>query len=203
MKRFALVVFVVFGILFSLLLVWRLSGIVLLFVASLAVAATLRGPIDWLIQRRVPRPIAILLVYVSCGAAALGLLVVLYDRLGLELAPLSEDLGLIYARLRERFTVLEQIGPAVYGQFPTPEELTKLLTDGQLTDVEHVLTGAAQNFAGSLGKLMLVLVLSIYWTADRLRFERLALSLLPVYQRGVGTPPLARDRIRVGPLSAQ
>ncbi len=184
MKRFALFVTVIFAMLLGLLLAWRLSSLVLAFVASLAVAATLRAPIEWLMVRRVPRGLAILLVYGMFGALAVLLLVVLYERLGSELAPLSEDLGLIYARLRERFTILQQIGPGIYGQFPTPEQMTQLLTDGQISNVEHALAGMAQGLAGSLGQFVLVLVLSIYWTVDNLRFERAALSLLPAYRRG-------------------
>jgi predicted PurR-regulated permease PerM len=45
-----------------------------------------------------------------------------------------------------------------------------------------VLTGivtTAQNFFSILGQMAIVLILSLYWSADQFRFERLALSLIP------------------------
>ena len=173
----------VFAILLGLVLAWRLSDIVLMFVASLVVSATLRAPIEWLAARRVPRGLAILFSYAVVALSALGLIVVLYWRLGTELSSISEDLSTIYARLRTQFGVLGQVGPGVFSRFPTPEQLTRLLTDSRVGYMERSLMAAGQNLAGTLGNLALVLILSIYWTADRLRFERLALSLLPVHRR--------------------
>ena len=183
MKRFALFVALVFAILFGLVLAWRLSNIVLMFVASLVVAATLHAPIECLAARRVPRPLAMLLVYMAVGAGAVGLAAFLFSALGQELVSLSEDLSYIYARLRTQFGVLAQFGPSVFGWFPTPEQMTTLLTDEPAGELARSLLGAGQNLAGTLSNLALVLILSIYWTADRLRFERLALSLLPVHRR--------------------
>ena len=39
--------------------------------------------------------------------------------------------------------------------------------------------GVAQNFFSTLGQVAIILILSLYWSADQYRFERLALSLLP------------------------
>ena len=127
--------------------------------------------------------LAMLLVYSAVGAGAVGLAAFLFSALGQELVSLSEDLSYIYARLRMQFGVLAQFGPSMSGWFPTPEQMTTLLTDEPAGELARSLLGAGQNLAGRLGNLALVLILSIYWTADRLRFERLALSLLPVHRR--------------------
>ena len=39
--------------------------------------------------------------------------------------------------------------------------------------------GVAQNFFTTVGQIAIILILSLYWSADQFRFERLALSLLP------------------------
>ena len=39
--------------------------------------------------------------------------------------------------------------------------------------------GLAQNFFSTLGYIAIVIILSLYWSADQFRFERLGLSLLP------------------------
>jgi predicted PurR-regulated permease PerM len=61
--------------------------------------------------------------------------------------------------------------------------MTRLITDGRVGNLERALVDAGQSLAGSLGDLALVLILSIYWSADRLHFERLVLSLLPARRR--------------------
>ncbi len=198
MKRFALFVVIVFAILLGLLLAWRLSEIVLMFVASLAVAATLRVPMEWLVARRVPQGLAILLLYAVIGLAGLGLLVLLYGQLGRELANLSEELNYLYARLRTQFSMLGQLGLGFAGRFPTPEQMTRLLTDNQIGDLERTVMGTGGSLAGTLGNVLLVVILSIYWTADRLRFERLALALLPVKQRAMARTIWRTIEARVG-----
>lgn len=198
MKRFAVFVAVVFAILLGFLLTWQLSEVVLMFVASLAVAATLRAPMEWLMARRVPQGVAILLIYGLIGLAAFGLLVFLYGQLGRELANLSEELSYLYSRLRVQFSLLGQLGPGFTGRFPTPEQMTQLLTDSQVGNLERVVMGTGENLAGLLGNALLVLILSIYWTADRLRFERLGLSLLPVKHRAAARTIWRSIEERVG-----
>lgn len=198
MKRFALFVAVVFAILLGVLLAWQLSEVVLMFVASLVVAATLRAPMEWLVARRVPQGLAILLVYGVIGVAAFGLLVFLYGQLGRELATLSEELSFLYARLRIQFGMIGQFGPGFTGRFPTPEQMTRLLTDSQVGSFERAVMGGGQNLAGLLGDALLVLILSIYWTADRLRFERLGLSLLAVKHRAAARTIWRTIETRVG-----
>ena len=39
--------------------------------------------------------------------------------------------------------------------------------------------GIAQNFFSTLGQIAIILILSLYWSADQFRFERLGLTLLP------------------------
>jgi putative permease len=183
MRRLFLFVMLVCAILFGLVLAWRLADIVLMFVASLVVAAALRAPIDWLTTRGTPRALAMLLVYGAVSAGAAGLVIFLFGALDRELVSLSEDLSFIYAHLRTQFGVLAQVVPSTSGRLPTPEQMMALITRVRVGELELSLLGAGQTLATRLGNLALVFVLSIYWTADRLRFERLALSLLPVHGR--------------------
>jgi len=185
MKRFTLFVAVVFAVGLGLVLAWRLSDIILMFLASLAVAATLRAPIEWLAARRVPRALATALMYLLLIVSGVGLFVLLYQALGNELGALSEELSQIYARIGQLLSGFRgEYGSAVYARFPTPEQLTQLLTDSNVGDLERSLLGAGQGLASTLTNAVLALILSIYWTADRLRFERLALSFVPAQRRG-------------------
>lgn len=185
MKRFTLLVAVVFAVGLVLVLAWRLSDIILMFIASLAVAATLRAPIEWLAARRVPRALATALMYLGLIGGGLGLFILLYETLGDELGALSEELSVIYARMGQLLSGFRgEYGSAITARFPTPEQLTQLLTDSNVGDMERAVLGAGQSVARTLTDAVLALILSIYWTADRLRFERLALSFVPAHRRG-------------------
>jgi len=177
-RRLALFAVAVYAVLLGLVVVWRLQDIVLVLLASLAAAATARPLIQWLESRRVPTGLAVLAVYLAAGLGAAAILLVLYDRLGQELGSVAEDLGYVYARLRAEFRFLEPISPSVSARFPTPEQLTQWLTDSEVGALEQTVMAAGQNFVRLVGDAALVLILSIYWTADRLRFERLVLSFL-------------------------
>jgi predicted PurR-regulated permease PerM len=65
------------------------------------------------------------------------------------------------------------------GQLPPSAELYQTLTNQNGVPVLTSFFGVAQNIFDVLSKIMIVIVLSLYWSADQFRFERLGLSLLP------------------------
>ncbi len=184
MKRFALAVLLVFAVLTLAVILWRISSIVFLFIASLAIAAATRAPIEALMDRKVARPLAVLAVYgfVLITIGALGYF--LYTTLGRELGSISEDLTTIYRTLAVRWGGgLLQNSPALATRLPTPEQLGQLLAGGEFTGVLRQVAGFTTGVADFLTHAGIAMVLSIYWISDRLHFERLLLSLLPPTQR--------------------
>jgi predicted PurR-regulated permease PerM len=184
MRRFALSVLIIFALLFAAVILWRISAIVLLFIASLAIAAATRGPIEGLMARRVPRGIAVAVVYLTILVVFGALGFFLYQSLGRELGNISEDLSAIYRNLAVRWggNLAEDL-PALSARLPTPEQLGQLLAGEQLTGLAQRLMGVTSGISNFLTYAGISLVVSIYWIADRLRFERLLLSLLPPAQR--------------------
>lgn len=186
MKRFLAYVAVVLATLAGLFLLWQIRLVVGIFLLSLLVSAAVRPIIVRLTARGVPRTLAMLLTYLS-GLSLLGLGGYLLS------GPLVGELDL----LADRFTVTYDIlypaweqgnafEQAVAGRLPPPQRLYDLLAseEGQL------LAQAAFSFTRSVISLLsgslLVLVLSVYWSADRAHFERLWLSLLSPGQRSRG-----------------
>jgi putative permease len=183
MKDFALKITVVFAILLAGLALWQVRSIVMVFVVSLAITATVRAPMAHLIERGLRRGIAMLVVY---GVGLGGLLILFYllsFPLALEFTTLSDNLMLAYTRLQEGRAVFSRFDPLIADRLPTVEELAAILTGDQLTVFGEAVINATQNLGGIIGQFLLAMVLSIYWTADQLRFERFWLSLLPVAQR--------------------
>lgn len=137
-------------------------------------------------------------MYGVVGLSLRALLIVLYDRLGSELASVSEDLGYVYARLRAEFRFLAQLAPSEAARLPTPDQVTQWLTDHDIGRLEQDFMAAGQGVTRTLGDAALVLILSVYWTADHLRFERFVLSLIPADRRAVTRRLWRRIEDRLG-----
>jgi predicted PurR-regulated permease PerM len=184
MKRFALAVLIVLALCTAAIILWRISSIVFLFLGSLAIAAAARAPIEAISSRGVPRAVGVALVYgvliILLGALAFFF----YQALGQELGNITEDLSNIYRTLVVRWggQMAENL-PALSARLPTPEELGQALGGEGLMSVVQRLSGVTSGLTTFLTFASIAIVVSIYWIADRLRFERVLLSLLPATQR--------------------
>lgn len=183
MKHLALTITTTLATLAFILLVWQLRSIVLLFLFSLLIAATLRSPVEALIQRGMRRWLSVLLIYglVIVGVTIwLGLLLM---PLAHELARLAQAVALLYERTYALIKAGMGADSALFGRLPSSTAVGQLLLENQPATLAKHLLGFTQSFAFLIGQAILALVLSVYWTVDRLHFERLWLSLLAPEQR--------------------
>lgn len=183
MKHLALTITTTLATLAVILLIWQLRSIFLLFLFSLIIAATLRSPIERLIQRGLKRWLAMLIMYGLMVVGLAGLLSLLALPLALELDTLTHDLAQLYER--GYGLALDRAGAdnALLGRLPSAEAVGQLLVENQPAVLAKRVLGFTQGFAFLIGQAILGVVLSIYWAADQLHFERLWLSLLAPEQR--------------------
>lgn len=163
-----------------LLLLWQFSVAILLFLLSLAVTATLRPLINSLTGRYVPKRLALGFIYGLLVAAIVSSILLISPPLLDELQRATDDFVSNYDRAKAEWpqrgslfqqTIAEQLPPSA-------DFYRALTTEGGIPILEGIF-GIASNFFSNLGQIAIVLVLSLYWSADQFRFERLALSLLP------------------------
>ena len=171
---------VVLATLMILLLVWQFISAIVLFILSLAVAAALRPLINSLTGRYVPKRIALGVIYFLLTAAILSSFWMIGTPLLDELQTATDDSIAAYDRAKAEWpqsgTVFQQ---TLAEQLPPSADLYQVLTSEQGIPALAGVFGAAQNFFSTLGQIAIILILSLYWSADQFRFERLALSLLP------------------------
>ena len=171
---------VVLTTLVILLLIWQFSFAIVLFLLSLAVAAALRPLILSMTGRNMPKRLALAFVYSLLIAAILSSFLLLGPPLLAEVQTAIDDFIANYDRAKvdwpERGTLFQQ---TVAEQLPPSTDLYEVLTTEEGLPALAGVFGFAQNFFSSLGSIALVIILSLYWSADQFRFERLALSLLP------------------------
>jgi putative permease len=163
-----------------LLLLWQFSVAIVLFLLSLALAAALRPLINSITGRNIPKRLALGIIYFLLIAAILSSLLLLSPPVLDEIQRAADDFITNYDLAKEawprRGTLFQQ---TLAEQLPPSADLYQALArEGGIP----VLTGVfsiAQNFFSILGQIAIVIILSLYWSADQFRFERLSLSLLP------------------------
>jgi predicted PurR-regulated permease PerM len=161
-------------------LLWQFSEAIVLFLLSLAVAAAIRPLISSITGRNVPKRIALGIVYFLLVAAIVSSLFLVSQPLFAEIQRASDDLVANYDRIKAEWPLRGSVFQQTLAeQLPPSAEFYQALTSSEGVPVLTGVFGIAQNFFTILGQIAIVLVLSLYWSADQFRFERLGLSLLP------------------------
>jgi len=163
----------------GLILVWQFRLALVLFLFSLAISSAFLPLIDMLTSRRIPRGLALLISYSAAIALIVWLLWIMGGVLLDEVEQASNQIALAYEKLHPTLAGQELLS----GMFPPPEDLFFGQGSGEGIWFVQNLMNATSSVAAFLGSLGLVIILSLYWSADRLNFERLLLSLIPVEQR--------------------
>ncbi|MGQ0602059.1 MAG: AI-2E family transporter [Anaerolineales bacterium] len=183
MKRLAWLTAWVLATGLGLLLLWQFRAVVLLFLLSLMVAASVRPLIDRLTEAGFPRTIALLAVYLvgvviagawlyAAGAAALE-----------ELERGGNQFVAAYDRLWAEWPEGTRVQQVLIQWLPRPEALYRNLASEQMGILLPSLLGITLSVVDVFSQVLAVVMLSLYWSVDRVRFERLWLSLLAAPER--------------------
>ena len=179
MKRVAWFTIVIFATFTLALLFWEFRVAVVLFALSLVVAATVRPLVDRFAARGVPRGLALLLTYVICIGGVIALVMILSGPLLTDLQQLAKNVAGSYEQMRTQWPTGSAFQQTLAHQLPSTTDLYQIFT-GLLP---QAVLGVTLGTFDLLGQLMIVLVLSVYWSADQEHFKRLWLSLLPFERR--------------------
>lgn len=184
MKRVVVYAVVVLSTLALLFLIWYFRTVIIFFILSLFVAAAARPIISRLTEYGIPLTLSIILTYaLSLGLVVIWLFIINQSFLN-ELQGLVNQIAATYEIIQpvwaEEGTAFQQ---AIAGRLPPPPQLYEALAaeDGAL--LAQSLFAVVRSIGSVLAGIAIVLVLSIYWSIDRVRFERILLSLVPANRR--------------------
>jgi putative permease len=182
-RRLALLSATVLATLAGALALWELRAALVLVLLAIATSAAVRPFVDFWTARRVPTPVALGLTWVL-GLALPALLLVWLATGAIvdDLRGTGDGLLRLHARIGEEWPAGNAAQRAIAARLPSTD-VTATLATTDLSDVVRRGVGLGVNVFSALGGLAIVLVLSIFWTANRDMFERLWLSLVPVDQR--------------------
>ena len=184
MRRLAWYTTVVLGTAIVVLLLWQFRAEFLVFLLSLAMAAAGRPIINHLNDRYNLSPgLASILIY-TVGLTLIGVLFYIISGLLLaELQQAANNFALTYELIKAQWPQGTAFQQAVAERVPPPTEFYQALAGERGVVLLETLFGVTSSFFAIIGQIFIILVLSVYWSVDRARFERLWLSLLPAEQR--------------------
>lgn len=144
------------GIIFGIWFLIQIRQVILLLFVSLILVSALHSPVDFLEKRKVPRSLAILLLYVLIMAAVFGILAII-------IPPFVEQTNNLISRLP---VLIESINRFLtYYQIPTQDLVTRLSTElGRLGgNLFKITTGVLSTFLGVITLLVLTFYLLLEW----------------------------------------
>lgn len=178
MKRFAAYLLVVAATLALLYLLWLLRAVVGVFVLSLFFAAAVRPIITRLKQRGLRTGLALALTYGVIILFVVLTLVAVSQPLVAEGQELANTLGRSYDVNYARWANGSEFQQMVTARLPHPNDLYESLAAEEGRVLANALITVGQTVGTVVAALVLVVVVSIYWTVDQAHFERVWLSLV-------------------------
>ena len=168
------------GVLFGLYLLYRLEGVIDWIVLAIFVAVALNPAVNALNRRRLPRPVAILLVF-------LAVLITLLIIVRLALPSLVGQVQGIANVLQEPGGLTNQVRklaqPLGLGDFVETLRPQIDALPGQLSGAVGSFTTVTANAFNTVAALVTIIVLTIFFLNDGAQIVNVGLKLLPEEQR--------------------
>lgn len=183
MRRLAWRTTVIVATAMGLIGLWRFSGIVLLVLLSLMLAAILRPLVETLTRWGLPRWAALGGAFAGSGVAVLLLGYFAVTAMVQDLAQAGHDLAASYGYIQQHWPKGNGLQQALVARLPAMESFPKALAEMPLGTAAQQVLGVSFSIFELAANLLIIAVLSIYWSANQHRFERLWLSLLPIEER--------------------
>ena len=169
--------------LLALVVLWQFQIVVVYVLISLTLAAALRPLANRLVGRSLLVRAAWLLLYLV-ALATFGCLLFLTGEAAIrEIQLLAQTVSVQDAWRLPRWLEGSLFQQELVARLPSPSKLFSALTGSQGQLVLPALLGFTQGIGGIVSGVLIILLLSIYWSLSHTHFERFWLSMLPAGQR--------------------
>lgn len=184
MTRAAWQTALVLSTLIVLVILWEFRGVMLIFLASLVLNAAFYPFIANLVKHGISQKLALAALSALLFLVIAVLFLVAAEPLLSDLQKVSDDALASFENTKNNWQEQpNEILSSLANQMPSTQALSDALTKGQSLKTFQVVFGATQSVLDFLTQLLIIFVLSLYWSAGSVHFERLWLSILPVEYR--------------------
>jgi putative permease len=169
--------------LLALVVLWQFRIVVVYVLISLTLAAALRPLFNRLAGRSVVVRVAWILLYLV-AIGSFGYLLFLTAETAInEIQQLGQTVSVQDAWSLPIWLQGSSFHQVLVAWLPPPSKLFEALTGDQGQLVLPVILGFTQGIGSVVSGVLVILLLSLYWSINQIHFERLWLSLLPSGQR--------------------
>lgn len=158
----------------SLIFLYLIRDILLIVFVSVIIAAAINGPVSWLQNRRVPRLLGVVFIYLLLFLLFALVITLIFPSLAEQIKQLTtilpdftEKLGVGFEEIRERFGVEGNL-----------ESILRRVSQG-LSQATSNVFGTIVNVFGGLFSAVVVLVISFYLAVQERGVKRFLVSLTP------------------------
>jgi predicted PurR-regulated permease PerM len=183
MRQVAGVALTVVATLTGVLVLWQFRGAMVLFVLSLALAATLRPLVEKLVARGWPRQGALLFVYGLSVVLFLVIVGVVGGAMLTEMGRAADQFVVDYDLIWARWPQGTELQQGLIHWLPPPAALYATASGPSGAAIAQGLFGVTSSLVEGLSRAAIVVVMSLYWGVDQAGFERLWSSWLPAIER--------------------
>ncbi len=165
-------------IVLGLWFLWFIRDIVAIFVASILLASLIEPFASWFAERRIPRGLAVLIVYTCLLSLSAIFLILVVPIISEQGGQLIENFSSSYAQATESLGQVREFS-ADYG---FADNLTSSLTAFQsgMTNSFSSFFSTVWGVVGGVAAVFIVLVLSFYMVVDEERMRKYFRSLAPI-----------------------
>jgi putative permease len=175
--------FIVLLTLAALVILWEFREAIVFFLFSLVIGAVFRPMVENLVKRGIPRVPAIFLSYFTVIGFIILVIYLVSAPVGRELQHATDNFAVAYTRIQRDWVEGNPIQQAVAVQMPPIDDFYRGIAGDSGVGLFQAIVGIASNLFEIGSAIVIITALSMYWSADRVYFERLWLSLLPAGQR--------------------
>jgi predicted PurR-regulated permease PerM len=183
MKKLAWYTAVGLATLTFVFVLWEFRTAVIIFILSLMVAAVVRPMVDKLTLQGIPRWLALVITYLVIAVMFIALGLFFIKPVITEIQALATDLPDGYQQFKTQWLTGTGLQQAIAQSMPDLNKLFQIITSGQWNNFIQNFVGFTIGSVTLIGEMVVVMILSIYWSADQEHFKRLWLSLLPFQLR--------------------
>lgn len=166
-----------------LVILWQFSNVVIYVLISLMLAAAMRPMANRLAGKKVLVRLAWIFLYLLILGGLGFLLFLNVDKAINEIQLLSKTLSAQDKWLLPVWLNGSPFQQSLINRLPAPSKLFEAITGDQGQLVLPAILGFSQGVGSVVSGILIILFLSIYWSINRIHFERLWLSLLPTELR--------------------
>ncbi len=187
------IVLILLGVYF-LYLIWDI--LVIIFV-SLLIASAVRPWVDWMHQRRIPRFIGMVLIYLVLFTVIIGLLGLIIPPITSQVNELSKNLPQILEKVVSSVAILEEyaIEHSFFNQFKSG---FGSWDSGNWSGAVGGIFSAVSSIFGSIVSLFLILVITFYMGVEENATRKMVWSLVPAQYQAYTISLLNQMQRKVG-----